>query len=462
MNRTIIPLLLLTLAACSQPRNNADNAEQIDFATLSVDEQFVTMAESSPGFAGLHYADEGGLIINVASAPGLSAQARSQFAVTEKVKNKTIDDIVARFGPEILTIGYASQRKLDKAKLSLGELKKTVKVQEVDYDYETLEAWFGKTVDILARDNVVSHDLDEANNRIVFGVENLALTGPIKQEIARLSVPLEAVQFKKDVSLSTTRNAPEEVKAASVVNAQALTVQSKQSVLRGGIQFENLEGGACTLGFIANRYGVPGFVTAGHCAQDIDSGVYAYMYQPTINSGSERNEVSYEYVEGNFRSTPRCPSGMRCKLSDSAFHKSLQKRSVEMGGFVETPTNTSITSANLTVTKYRDFDRDTTRSTVYVGTYVWKTGRTTGTTTGKVTATCANYEYSDVAALECEGRASYLSAGGDSGAPVYQHLLTSDGSGKIELTGIHHSRGGYFSPISDIETELGTLNNIAD
>lgn len=459
----IFGLVTFFLAACSQLQ--ATDPEQLDLSTLNVDEQFVSVAQSSPGFAGLHYADDGALIVNAAPESGLSAQAKSDFTVTEKRKTKLVDEVVARFGPEILTHGYASRDKKEKFKLSLGQLKKTVKVQAVAYDYDTLNTWFTATLDLLAHDGVVSHDLDEVENRIVFGVDDPGVAAEVKGELERLGVPQGAAHFKQAVLLSKGFEGRKGESSAPQLQAQALTVQSQHSVIRGGIQFESIDS-LCTIGLVVRRNGVRGFVTNAHCTPgygSVATGVRSYMYQAEVPFDIPFNGIGKETVDPAFRRTSRCPSGMLCRLSDSAFFESFKNRSAALGEIVETR------SGSLSVENYRPLRREVARSSIYANLVVHKTGRTSGTTSGKVTSTCTNFKLNEREAVECDVQTTLRMEGGDSGAPVWRRAVTScsDPSSPClgiayDLIGLGYSRFGHVSPISDIEAELGRLDNIAD
>jgi hypothetical protein len=86
-----------------------------------------------------------------------------------------------------------------------------------------------------------------------------------------------------------------------------------------------------------------------------------------------------------------------------------------------------------------------------------KVGRTTGWTQGKVTNKCVNVSVSGTKIVQlCQTLVSAHLGAGDSGSPVFK------GTSSITLTGIlwgGNSSGTQFvfSPISNIEKELGAL-----
>lgn len=88
-----------------------------------------------------------------------------------------------------------------------------------------------------------------------------------------------------------------------------------------------------------------------------------------------------------------------------------------------------------------------------VGWYVYKSGITTGLTYGQVKGKRTAMSHPTFGTLYDQYYATYSSAGGDSGSPVY-HI----DSGDREIVGIHWgstSSYTYFSPVSGVQTDLG-------
>ena len=92
-----------------------------------------------------------------------------------------------------------------------------------------------------------------------------------------------------------------------------------------------------------------------------------------------------------------------------------------------------------------------------------KIGRTTGWTRGSVRGTCVNTNVAGTNITQlCQGWVSAGAGGGDSGSPVFRRQGTGS---NVTLLGIlwggstlsDGSSLYIFSPISNIETELGAL-----
>jgi hypothetical protein len=96
-----------------------------------------------------------------------------------------------------------------------------------------------------------------------------------------------------------------------------------------------------------------------------------------------------------------------------------------------------------------------------VGQAVTKVGRTTGRTAGTVQQTCVNVNVDGTNITQlCQSISNYANAGGDSGSPVFR--ITTLPS--VVLVGINWGGNGttsVFSPITNIQQELGALNTCA-
>jgi hypothetical protein len=103
----------------------------------------------------------------------------------------------------------------------------------------------------------------------------------------------------------------------------------------------------------------------------------------------------------------------------------------------------------------------TSEGSALVGQAVTKVGRTTGRTAGTVSQTCVNTNVSGSNITQlCQTFANYGNAGGDSGSPVFR--ITTLPS--VVLVGINWGGNGtisVFSPITQIQQELGALNTCA-
>ncbi|MDD3977337.1 MAG: hypothetical protein PHI15_04170 [Methanomicrobium sp.] len=85
--------------------------------------------------------------------------------------------------------------------------------------------------------------------------------------------------------------------------------------------------------------------------------------------------------------------------------------------------------------------------------WVIKSGISTGTTSGQVIAETSLWNSYFGVTLYNQWYASYSSAEGDSGGPIYY----KDTNHKIRISGIHWAKGSYscFSPITSVMNDLG-------
>jgi hypothetical protein len=308
-----------------------------------------------------------------------------------------------------------------------------VQVRRADFDWASLERWHGVTGrEALAMRGAVWVDADEARNRVTIGVERGTSTAAVRAAIGRLGVPADAVVFQE----------AEPVKLAT-------TLQQRVRPVAGGLQI-NFPGFLCTLGFNALRGSQRSFITNSHCT-NVQGGNDATPYwQPSSGPGSA--QIATEVADPGYTSGGGCPAGRRCRRSDSSRARYASGTGSTLGSIARTTgaNNGSLTIAgNFTITA---------EGAASVGQTVHKVGRTTGWTRGKVTATCVhtNVSGSNVTQL-CQTFVSAGVGGGDSGSPVFRR-----GSGNnVTLVGILWGGSGsnsyVFSPLANIEAELGAL-----
>lgn len=192
---------------------------------------------------------------------------------------------------------------------------------------------------------------------------------------------------------------------------------AKYRPLIGGIQIQTQKSGStysATLGFAAvDNSGNKGYVTAKHFANSIG----LQIWQPTVSIFNKAGTVSK----------------MGGDHADASFIPySNVEASIHLGDSVTAPVKG-------------------TKNPV-IGWKVYMSGKTTGASTGYVEEV-VNTQYPDGTIYIDQVKATYNSAGGDSGAPVY-YLSGAD----RYIVGINAAIGGgysYFSPISAVESELG-------
>lgn len=174
--------------------------------------------------------------------------------------------------------------------------QQNVQILQGDYSFSQLKSWHDQLMGtVLIIPGIVSTDVDEMENRVHIGVENHELTTVVELELGVLNIPRDAVVIEVVEPVS-----PES------------SLQDYHRPLVNGLQIQYL--GTCTLGFNAIRQGVAGFVTNSHCT-NTQGGVEGTVYhQPTSN-----NKVGTESIDPAYFTGGNCPSGRRCRYSDSAF-----------------------------------------------------------------------------------------------------------------------------------------------
>ena len=310
--------------------------------------------------------------------------------------------------------------------------RSAVQVRRGDFDWTRLERWFGQaTGAVLAERGGVFVDADEASNRVRIGVER-GYVARARGLVARVGIPAEAVIIEETEPIQL-----------------AATLRNRVRPIVGGLQI-NFPGYLCTLGFNALRNSQNSFITNSHCTKTQGGTEGTPYWQPTqtvdpVQIGTEVDDPVY------FRSSNGCPQGRRCRWSDASRAAYASGIQFTLGRIAQTTgaNNGSVTiSGNFSITA---------EGSASVGQTVSKVGRTTGWTRGSVTNTCVNTGVSGTNIVQlCQTFVSAKVGAGDSGSPVFK------GTSGITLVGMlwgGNSSGTQFvfSPISNIERELGAL-----
>jgi hypothetical protein len=308
-----------------------------------------------------------------------------------------------------------------------------LRVLPAKYDWGQLERWHTRaSAGVLAVPGAVFVDADEASNRVLIGVERGAAAN-IRGVVARLGIPAAAVVIRETEPIRF-----------------AATLRDEVRPIVGGLQI-NFPGFLCTLGFNAVSGTQNSFITNSHCT-NTQGGTEGTPYwqpletvQPT-QIGTEVDDPVYQ------RNIPGCPKGKVCRRSDASRAAYAPGIGFNLGTVAQTtgPNNNSITIAgSFSVTS---------EGSASTGQTVNKVGRTTGWTRGGVTNTCVNtgVQGSRIVQL-CQTFVSAGVGGGDSGSPVFSEPSGSN----VALLGILWGGSGsttyVFSPMANIEQELGAL-----
>jgi hypothetical protein len=311
-----------------------------------------------------------------------------------------------------------------------------IRVLKGEFDWADLERWQVQASEqVLGVAGAVFVDADEASNRLLIGVERGAAGGQARAAAARLSIPSSAVVVQETDPIK-----------------QVTTLQDHVRPILAGLQI-NFPGFLCSLGFNATDGGESSFITASHCTSTQGGVENTPYWQPLqsvdgVQIGTEVEDPPY------LRNIAGCPKGRRCRQSDAARAKYASGIQFTLGGIEKT---TGANNGSLTISGA--FTITSKGPAAVVNEVVNKVGRTTGWTQGKVTNTCVTTGVSGTNIVQlCQ---TFVSAGvgaGDSGSDVFG--ITSGSN--VKLLGIlwgGNSAGTQFvySPIANIEAELGTL-----
>ncbi len=299
---------------------------------------------------------------------------------------------------------------------------------------------------VLPMPGVVLTGIDDGKNRLKVGVETTATASAVEDELAALGIPSEAVNL--------VQMEPLEAEAGS------LTGRTRPLVGGLNIQRSKTAGNSqCSLGLVAIRQGVAGFVTASHCANKAFqlSTPATVFFQPlktfpdTTSIGQETvNPSGSKELECGMGSTEiKCPGDRPCRCSDSLFAKVNNNGLADKLGYIATKLNWDGDQNNPPTFKI------TAKSSAFVkGASITKVGAETGRTDGKILEVCTDDKFTFEGVkvyLLCVNEADYRSDGGDSGSPVF--VITNQGKSEVTVTGIHSG----FVRIDGVKTAVYSL-----
>jgi hypothetical protein len=332
----------------------------------------------------------------------------------------------------------SAQTTLSGALSDLGFAPSRLQVLQGDYDFIQLDTWLGKAApEALALPGSVFTDLDEASNRLRIGVLTAEAERSVRGVLARLGIPNTAVIVERTLPVHTLA-----------------TLRQDVSPEQGGLQISN-NGGLCTLGFtsVVPSTGSRGFITNSHCTTTRGQVEGSRFHQPLAT-----NLIGTEAADPAFFTGPPCPSGRRCRWSDAARVRYAAGISNGLGQIARTTSRNAL-SGSITINAADPVLRITSEiASPLQFSQVNKIGRTTGWTFGVVTNTCVTTNVKNTTiTMVCQDRVSGGSGNGDSGSPVF----TWSGGSTVALNGIlwggSTASDFWFSRMSLIELELGSL-----
>ena len=416
----VLCALLAFLPLTSDTSNAAISASKSNPAALPVpaqnddenyDERLARIAKQFPGFAGVSFDLDGTLQVYMAGQSGPANEALTSL----------LNDVLTS---EIGGGVPLSSRGME--------------FRDVKYNFLELYQWQQQvTPEVLAIPGVISSDIGEDTNKLQIAITNEKGTAEaVEEALSKLGIPRDMV-------------------GVNVSEPIEQYLRSRRRPLRGGLQI-NFGGFLCTLGFMAVRNGVNGYVTNSHCTTTQGGVQGTVEHQPTASGTT--NRVGIEIADPTYFTGAGCPAGRRCRRSDSSFIQ------------VPHPSGPAVTIARGTIARPAvnsftwngvDIFNITSEGSAVVGQAVTKVGRTTGRTAGTVSQTCVNTNVSGTTITQlCQTFANYGNAGGDSGSPVFRITTLPN----VVLVGINWGGNGtisVFSPISQIQQELGALNTCA-
>lgn len=361
-------------------------------------------------------------------------------------------DASARPAAEQALAGFLADR---------GWTAEDLRVRAADYSYAQLDAWYRQVrPDAFAVSGMILGDVDEANNRIRFGVVDATAAASVRAVLAAAGIPTSATVVQQRAPIRALAALTDEVRP-----------------LQGGLQINFLHAAGlrtvsliCTLGFNAVIDGVSSYITNSHCSQ-VEGGeeTPTEYYQPLMDPDGDRlvnpeNLIAIEADDPHWFVSLDCPfsPAFQCRWSDAsrAAYTATAAADATLGRIARTVRqSTSLTDIVLDIDGHFTIKGEQPRGVV--GEIAHKVGRTTGWTSGTTTETCV-----DVIALGtthirlCQEFVNGVSDSGDSGSPAFRRR----GGSNVTLLGVLW--GGsvdeanpefVYSPMFGIERELGAL-----
>lgn len=363
----------------------------------TIDHEYLDIAKSFPGFGGLFHDEEG-----VANIYVTDTANRSQIT--------TLADGEVNFLP-------------------------------ADYAWDELFEVRESLTDVMNEPGVVFLDIDERTNRVTVGI-----TG-VKEEASR---------FDRKRAIASRYGVPEG--ALAIVETapveRVVTLRQSRRPIPAGMEIRWPGPGGtflCTVGFIIRQGGTRGFITNSHCSGTQGGNQNTPYRQPTGSIiAREIKDPGYRFgISG-------CPSGRRCRRSDSAMAR-FSGNNGSLGQFARIARTTCRNCGGLTIAGGGSSRfRITQRGNVGSGT-LHKVGRTTGWTSGPKVGSCQTTNVAGTnITLICQDRVRAGVAGGDSGSPVFRRLSGN----QVRLVGILWGGGGgdfVYSPLNQVVGELGSF-----
>jgi hypothetical protein len=392
----------------------------------TLDEVFVEIAQSVPGFAGIYVLPDGtpeALLVDL---------NRSEHA-------------------------RAALEQLLERSIGQGNAHKPLKFRRAQYDFLQLYRWkLELTQTLLTDPEVVGLDIDEVRNRITVEVLTQPAVGRARALLARGEIPSDVTVVDPDDGSEDpppdgfVDDASEGSDDASYTGIDGPTIRDFFSSVPGGVQILNsTNSGTCTSGFntylsstvrgiySGNKY----LVTAAHCTTTLGAVDGAFFYQPRYGDGTRlignevREPLWHTYSPTTDLTCP--PGGILCSTADAALIQYAGFLQPEARSIARTTTLGSIT-LQPGAPRWKIVDSLENHG-LLAGAVVTKMGVTTGWQWGTITQTCKQSRLFHRGALTnymvtCAWAFDGDAAGGDSGGPVFVNKYYN--SSEVTLVGI--------------------------
>ncbi len=339
------------------------------------EQELEEIAAEVPGYAGHWYDGEGNRVI----------------ALTDPSKQSLA----------LQVIGGRPQPELTEGETRTGQ---TLFVQ-AQYDFVTLRNWRNAAADpVLGASGALALDLDEARNRLTVWIASSGAQAGVQSALTSAGVPLAAVIIEGSGGVTAHQ-----------------TLQNFFRPLRGGLQVQNAAATTCSLGPPVPAGPAPAYFTASHCTPAFWANTGVNFFQNVVLAA---NLIGPEI---NDPAGWACGGGWICRRSDAArvginAGVPAANQIARTTGFAVGWAPGSINMAG--VVPFNVVNPP--QPAPFVGQWVDKVGRSTGWNRGQVTNTCVNVNAPPPAPamrrVVCQSFATYMSAGGDSGAPVFLWL----------------------------------------
>jgi hypothetical protein len=412
----LLALAFFALSPAAQPLAHCQDQPSQQPAVITINDLFAEIGRRVPAFGGM-FVDEDKDTLYVYMVPGQPGDAG------------TLDQAIT----EVLGPGRPPEHHLE--------------MLEGQYTFRQLKNWHDRmSARLLAMPGVLSTGIYDARNRLQVEVEASEVAPRVQAEVAVLGISGEAVIIQEA--------AAGEFEDSSF-DLPPATLRDRWRPLVGGLQIQDTEEGlsrahTCTLGFIATRNRVLGFVTNSHCIFNQEVPSDSIFYQPTVNRD---NRVGLGDVDPPFfdkQQNDKCPERKICRFSDSAFVKLDNGVEATRGAIAQPPPGSDTWDGRATfriVGKAMSVSRET----------VTRVSSQSGRSQGRIIGVCQNRGVTGVTNVIylCQTVVSWDRevVAGDSGSPVF---TTGRDTNDVNLLGILRSSTDV-SPIQNIEItdELG-------